>query len=312
VRILRDADVDRLLDRRHAVELLVEGFEADARGEVVPFPRSRTDATGTTLAWLGAALPRHDALGFRSYLYDAGGADRGEQIVALYRKSTMELRALLLGSRVGTLRTGAAVAAALRVALPDLRSLGILGTGTQAREAVANVAASFRLEEVLAWSPDPGHRHEFVRWVDTELHVPARAAPGADAVVRDSPAIVLATSADVPVVTPEMVREPRLLLSLSAYRRPEIDPRLLDAAPRVWTDSVVQAGGPGTLFEGPDRRAKLVPLADAASATALRDPRETRIVINTGAAWEEVLVAESLARAADREGVGVVLDVGPD
>ncbi len=100
--------MDRLLGRRAAVEFLVEGFESDRRGEVVLFPRRRTWAAGTALARLGAALPRHDALGFRASLYDAGGADRGDPIVALDRRSTRERRALFLGCRVRTRRTGAA------------------------------------------------------------------------------------------------------------------------------------------------------------------------------------------------------------
>jgi hypothetical protein len=99
------------------------------------------------------------------------------------------------------------------------------------------------------------------------------------------------------------------LVSISAYRRPEIALSLLDAAPRIWTDSRDQAGGRGTLFEDPSRYRKLRPLASEEDAAALRDSQTTRIIINTGAAWEEVLLAESLWQTALPNGGGVDLEI---
>jgi ornithine cyclodeaminase len=309
VRILHDRDIGGLMDRRSAVELMQAGYQAEARGEVVPFPRSRTDAGGVTLAWMGAAIPTLDILGFRSYLHDSTGFDRGDQLVALYRYSTMELKAIFLGRQVGIRRTGASLVAALRFAEPDLRALGVVGTGTQAREVLACAASTCRLDSVWVWSPDPGHRAEFKAWATSELRMDVHLATGVPQVVQESRAIALVTSSEGPVVTPDMLRDPRLLLSVSAYRRPEIDLRLIDSSSQVWTDSVAQASGKGTLFEGSPRREKLRSLAGEADAKALRNDRSTRIIINTGAAWEEILLAESLWRAAESSDAGVRLDL---
>lgn len=311
-RILRDNEVGQLMNRRQTVELMEAGYRADARGEVVPFPRSRTDARGVTLAWMGAAIPSLDILGFRSYLYDSSGFDRGEQVVALYRYSTMELKALFVGALVGNLRTGAAVAAALRLAKPDLRTLGLIGTGTQARQVLASVASAFDLDSVWAWSPNANRRAEFRAWAKDALDLPVEMGDSARQVLREAPAVALVTSSEEPVVTPEMLPGPRLLLSISSYRRPEIDARLLDAAAQIWTDSVEQAGGRGTLFEDGGRRGKLRPLARETDMEALRDARSTRIIINTGAAWEEVLLAESLWRSAEQTGAGLRLELPID
>jgi ornithine cyclodeaminase/alanine dehydrogenase-like protein (mu-crystallin family) len=304
-RIFSDADVDRLVQGARAVEVMEAGYRSDAHAEVVPFPRSRTDASGVTLAWMGAAIPKLDVLGFRAYLYSASGSDLGEQVVALYRFSTMELKALFLGRRVGVLRTGAAVAAALHLAEPDLRTLGLLGTGTQARQVLRCASSAFRLESVRAWSPNASRRAEFRSWAQEELQVRVDLSEEAREVVAESAAIALTTSSDQPVLTPEMLPGPRLLVSISGYRRPEIALPLLEAAPRIWTDSVAQASGPGTLFAAPRLSAKLCPLAREDSLSALQDGRATRIVLNTGAAWEEVLLAESIWRAAPDAGAGV-------
>jgi ornithine cyclodeaminase len=308
-RIFRDRDVDRLADRRNELEQMEAGYRADAQGGVLGFPRTRAPAAGVTLAWMGAAIPGMDVLGYRSYLYDSKGSDRGDQIVALYRYSTMELKALFLGRRIGILRTGAAVGAALHLAQPDLRSLGLLGTGTQARQVLRCAASTFRLDSVWAWSPNIAHRTEFQVWAEKELHVRVELGESAHQVLSEVPAIVLATSSEQPIVTPEVLPGPRLLVSISAYRRPEIALSLLDAAPRIWTDSRDQAGGRGTLFEDPSRYRKLRPLASEEDAAALRDSQTTRIIINTGAAWEEVLLAESLWQTALPNGGGVDLEI---
>ena len=124
-----------------------------------------------------------------------------------------------------------------------------------------------------------------------------------------APAAALLTSAETTVVTREMIRAPKLLVSISAYRRPEIDLRLLDAATRIWTDSVDQAAEKGTLFAEPPRRQKLRPLLDKGAGPSVRDRKSTRIIVNTGAAWEEVLLAESLYRSAEKANAGTTVDL---
>jgi ornithine cyclodeaminase/alanine dehydrogenase-like protein (mu-crystallin family) len=305
MRILNDAEVASLLDRRQAVELMEEGYRADARGEVFPFPRSRTEAQNVTLAWMGAAIPPNDVLGFRSYLYNKEGADRGDQVVALYRYSTMELKGLFLGCLLGNLRTGAAIAAALRFVQPDLDTIGLIGTGTQARQGLACAAAALPLKSVWAWSPNPERREAFRLWAEQSLQVTVRLGDDAQDVIRQAQAIALVTSSESPVVTAEMISGPKLLLSINSYRRPEIDRKLLEDAPRVWTDSIEQASGPGTLFQSEGMRGKLLKLADGEGLTDLRDESSTRIVINTGAAWEELLLAESLWQSAERADIGL-------
>ncbi|HTP54701.1 MAG TPA: hypothetical protein VML94_07080 [Thermoplasmata archaeon] len=305
MRILNDVEVARLMDRRRAVELMVAGYRADARGEVYPLPRTRTEADGVTVAWMGAAIPSTDVLGFRSYLYNKEGADRGDQVVTLYRHSTMELKGLFLGCLVGNLRTGAAIAAALSFVQSDLDSLGLIGTGTQARQAVASAAAALPLKSVWAWSPNPERREAFRRWAEETLRVEVRLGRDAAHVLHETEAVALTTSSETPVITPDMLSGPKLLVSINAYRRPEIDLGLLKAAPYVWTDSIEQAGGPGTLFQRKEMREKLRRLAHDETMEELRDKLSTRIVINTGAAWEEVLLAESLWRSAEQSDVGL-------
>ncbi len=302
--VLQDHELRKLLDLPKIVARLEEGYRADSRGDVVPFPRSRVDARGTTLAWLGAAIPSANLLAFRSYLYRSDGYDRGEQIVALYTHSEMELRALFVGRLVGNLRTGAAIAAAFHLVDPDMKEVGMIGTGYQARNALACLTAVFGSPRVVAWSPNPEHREAFRAWAREDLGIHVELAEDASGVARTTSNIALVTSSEEPVLTPEMVSAPKLLLSISAYRRPEIDLRVLDAVPWVWTDSVAQASSPGTLFEKGERRSRLRPLVQGIEDGSARDSRSTRIIINTGAAWEEAVVGQILFEIAESRGIG--------
>ena len=307
VRILKDDDLRDLLELPGIVATLEEGYRADARDEVFVLPRRRADVGGRGTAWQGAAVPARDLLGFRAYVYRPDGYDRHQQLVAVYRLSTMELRGLFVGGLVGNLRTGAAVAAALRLAEPDLAEVGLLGTGAQARNALAAMTAVLRLGAVSAWSRDPRHVAEFASWARTALRVEVAPARSAGEVGANPSALVLTTSSESMVVSREMVTAPRLFVSLTGYRRPEIDPRLLDDADRVWTDSVAQASDAGTLFVAPDRRSKLRPLGQGVAEGSVRDRTRLRIVLNTGAAWQEVLVAGALLDRAEAIGRGLDL-----
>jgi alanine dehydrogenase len=305
VRILRDAELRALVDIPAVVARIEAGYRADAREEVVAFPRTRIDAQGVTLAWLGAGIPSEGLVGFRSYVYRSDGYDRGEQVVALYGYPTMELRALFVGRLIGNLRTGAAIAAALHLTEPGLSEIGLIGTGAQARNALACFAATLRPTRVVAWSPNRVHREEFRTWSRQVLGLQIDLVESASEVLREVSAVVCVTSSAEPVVTPNMLTGPKLLLSISSYRYPEIDLRILNAAPHIWTDSVEQASGPGTLFQTAGRRSKLRPLGQGIADGSARNRESTRIIINTGAAWEEVVLAEMLFELAEAKGVGV-------
>ena len=312
VRVLLDKELREIIDLSKVVSAIEGGYRADGEGGVVPLPRTRTDTRGTTLAWMGAAIPKSNLLAFRSYLYDSGGHDRGHHVVALYGHKEMDLRALFLGRLVGNLRTGAAIAAALHMIDPSLRDVGLLGTGYQARNALACIAAVFRSPRVVAWSPNLEHQRSFGVWAHRDLGLDVELARGPDDLVARASNIVLVTTSEAPVVTAPMLRDPKLLLSINSYRRPEIDTPILDRVPYVWTDSIAQASGPGTLFESEERKSKLRPLLQGVLDGSLRDTQSTRVVVNTGAAWEEVVTAQLLYELATERDVGVEVALPPD
>jgi alanine dehydrogenase len=313
VRIVRDRDLADIVDRAEAVREMEAGYRAVAAGDAVVFPRSRNEAGPRTLAWLGAALPRLDVLGYRGYLYDDEGRDRGEQVTALYGYRTMELRALFVGRLTGNLRTGAALAAAVRAAEPQLDALTLIGTGTQAREFALSAASALPIRRLTVWSPTREHRERFAESIGRETGLAPVAADSLDAAVRDARAVVLTTSSPRPVVTRDHLRPDALVATIQGYRatQHDVDPRVYEQAETIWTDSVEQASSAGSLFERAPLRSKLEPLGRGLETGRIRDSTARRVVVNTGAPWEEVLMARALLRAAEARTRGNEVPLDP-
>jgi alanine dehydrogenase len=312
MRLVRDRDIEDLVDRDRAVREMEAGYRAAADGSAVVFPRSRNAAETRTLAWLGAALPRLDLLGFRAYLYDDSGSDRGEQITALYRFGSMDLRAVFVGRICGILRTGAALVAAVRMAEPEVRDLTLLGTGTQAREFALTAARTLSLERMVVWSPTRANRERFAEDLSRRGSRVA-AVDSLEAAVRDARVVVLTTSSARPVVSSEMLRPDALVATIQGYRasQHDVDPNVYDRAEVIWTDSVEQASAPGTLFERPPLRSKLEALGRGAVSGRIRDSSRARAIVNTGAPWQEVLMANALLANAESNSRGILADLGP-
>ncbi|MEM0129535.1 MAG: hypothetical protein QXG65_05185 [Thermoplasmata archaeon] len=156
-----------------------------------------------------------------------------------------------------------------------------------------------------AWSANRERREAFRRWAQQDLGVGVRLGTDAGDVLRRAPVVALLPSSETPAGTPEMIPGPVLRVRISSYRRPEIDRRFLAPAPRVRTESIGWATGPGPLFEGGAMGEKVRGPADPEGGSDLRDASMTRIVIPTGAAREELLLAESLWRSAEASDVGL-------
>jgi ornithine cyclodeaminase/alanine dehydrogenase-like protein (mu-crystallin family) len=129
--------------------------------------------------------------------------------------------------------------------------------------------------------------------------------------VRDARVVVLATSSTQPVVSPQMLRPDALVATIQGYRanQHDVDPRIYERADVIWTDSVEQASGPGTLFERSPLRSKLEALGRGAASGRIRDSSRVRVIVNTGAPWQEVIVANALLAAAESRAQGIVAEL---
>ncbi len=85
------------------------------------------------------------------------------------------------------------------LALKEVDTLGIIGTGKQAQAHVPGILEVRKVSQVLVYSRSNAHRAAFVRRVSKNTSVPVIAATSAEEAARNSDILVLATSSPVPL-----------------------------------------------------------------------------------------------------------------
>jgi len=191
--LLSEADVRALLTMPLAIEAVEESLLLQGQGKLSLQPRRRMKVPEKTLLhYMAAGDPVHDYLGMKIYV-SAGGVVRF--VVVLCRSTTGEMLALIEADALGQIRTGAASGVATKyLANATARTLGIVGTGYQARTQLEAVAAIRPLERVRAFGRDPERRATFCREMTAKIGVEVQPANSAEQTVREAEIVITATS----------------------------------------------------------------------------------------------------------------------
>lgn len=135
VRVLSDADVERLLDLDELLDVLSQGFSALSEGRVAAPPRNGVDVAGGFLLSMVAHAPAHP-MGVKlvSVFHDnhAHGLPGHMALIALFDEHTGAPLAVMNGTYITAMRTAGCAALSTRLlARPDARTLAIVGAGVQ-------------------------------------------------------------------------------------------------------------------------------------------------------------------------------------
>jgi alanine dehydrogenase len=200
VLLLSDEDVARLPPRA-AAEAISSMLLDHHAGHFVSPPRA-TIGFPSMRVLVGAAGDENDGYGLR---VSSVGAPNLEHLTVTYRPDG-QIDALILGNRLGALRTGAvcAVAAGL-LAPPGALRVGLVGSGRNAWAQIWALLGVREIEQVSVYSPTPDHRAGFAARVTAELGVPARAVADPRSAVEDCHLVILCTRSETPVIEADWV-----------------------------------------------------------------------------------------------------------
>jgi alanine dehydrogenase len=230
---LSEADVDRLLIPADAIEAVEDSFRRLAAGEIENVPRYRVRLDGGSIAVMSAVDRGRGLACVKTYAAREEGVSF---VVVLFEGA--ETKAVIEADRLGQLRTGAASAVAAKyLALPDARTLGVIGCGLQARSQVACIREAVPgIEEVVVFCRNEQRLAEFCRAVGAEPGESHRDPAGADIVVT------ITTSRD-PVLRGEWLRPGALVCAAGANlpQARELDNAVLERAAFVCCDSLEDA-----------------------------------------------------------------------
>lgn len=299
---LTEDQVASLLTPADAVAAVEGSFARLAAGEVENRPRYRVPVEGGLLHVMSAVDRGLGLAGAKTYV---GGRNGSAFVVTLFDAVEHRLVAVIEADRLGQLRTGAASAVAARhLAKEGATTLGVIGTGGQARTQVECIRAAVPgIERVLAYGRNPERLAAFCAAVGAEPAESHREAAEQDIVVT------ITTSKD-PVVRGEWLQPGALVCAAGANRLAarELDNVVLQRAAFVCCDSIEQAKGEsGDLVEpvaaGILDWLEVHELAEVVGGQVTGRQSDADIVVfksNGLAAWDIALAAVAVERARER------------
>jgi ornithine cyclodeaminase/alanine dehydrogenase len=229
-----------VLKMGEAIDLLERAFAHEAAGRAHLSPKFVSDFEGGSMRMLFAADYEAGYFAVKAYHSIKGAGVR--YVVSLYRLKDGELLALLDGRHITDLRTGAAsgvVARKVPVAGPV--TVGLIGSGHQARTQLESLASVYRVEGAAVYSPTATNRQAYAREMSAKLGFPIEAVDTAQAAVRGHPVVATASSARgiEPVLRGEWLDRCRLLCAVGNTRAQfaELDVQCFQGARLVVVDT---------------------------------------------------------------------------
>jgi ornithine cyclodeaminase/alanine dehydrogenase-like protein (mu-crystallin family) len=308
---LREDDVRELLDVETAIEAVEAAFRGLAEEKAVNIPRSRARAPGITLHVMSAAA---EYLGFVGWKVYTTTRAKARFHVGLSSVESGELVALIESDFLGQLRTGAASGVATEyMARPDARTVGVFGTGKQARTQLKAMTAVRRIERAEVYSRNDERRQRFAHEMSEYCGTQVVSVHSPEEAVAEKDIVICATTSEVPLFEGRMV-EPGTHLNVvgSNYlTKAEIDIETVRRADVIVCDSVEACQREaGDFVEALEAGVTDWPLMhDLAEVVVGRQtgralPEQITLFKSVGLAIEDVALAVKLLERARDEKIG--------
>lgn len=230
----------------------------------------------------------------------------GAGLMLLFKQKTGAIaRVLLDEGNLTNERTAAAGALASRtLAPPNVRCIGIVGAGVQARMQAAYHARVFPEAELVIWGRDESKRASCVDQLLLE-GLKATTAGSLQELATKCELIVTTTSSTAPLLRADWIRPGTHITAVGSDtpEKQELDTSLMALADRVVCDSLEQCRLRGevaqALKSGDIVEEDVVELGAVLSGAAQgrRSPQEVSICDLTGVAVQDLHIAEAVHRA---------------
>jgi alanine dehydrogenase len=313
--LLTEDDVRRLLTMDMALEAVEAGLRKLALDEAENIPRSRCRTDHVMLHMMSAAAKGVGYLGYKAYTTSKVGA---RFHVGLFDGKTGELVALMEADYLGQVRTGAASGVATKyLAKPQAATVGLYGTGKQARTQLQAVCAVRPVKRVAIYSRTLENRRRFADEMSKICGVEIVPVDKPELAARGQEIIITATNATEPVLHGEWIEAGTHLnvVGSNFLSKAEIDVDAVRRANQIVVDSKEQckleAGDLAPAVEaGVIHWADLVELGAVlvGKAPGRGGPADVTLFKSCGLAIEDVVTGARVIAAAKEQWVGRTID----
>ncbi len=297
------------------IDAVEAGIREEAAGDAIFPPRLNLPTPNGFFRVMPAVMGKSGVMGFKVF---NGSVEHGVRyVIAIYDAIEGGLLALLDAAYLTAARTGATTGVATRyLARPESESIGVIGSGLEARTNLAAVCAVRPIRRARVFSPTAANRERFAREQASALGIEIEAAPDAESAVRASDIVVVATNTtgrgDLIAYRGAWMEPGQHVNSIGSTGGPlrEIDPETFRRADRIAMDSKLQVEDEsGDAIAAREAEAysdeRVVELTDL--VTAQRSERradEITLFKSVGTAVQDVMAGYAVYREALRLGRG--------
>ena len=227
VLFIKNKEMENLVPMSEAVEVVEQAFREAGEGKAVNSPRTRLrvqapgKAEGVQYYFnnMMGLVPGLKSMALRidssfSQKEQMAGSQRivySENFVGLillFDMESCELLAVMDDHVPSVIRPGATSGVAMKhLARPDVKVMGLLGSGEQARTQLLAACAVRSIERVKVYSPTRAHRERFAEDMTKKAGVEVVPVTSSEEAVRGSDVVTAATNTVEPVVNGEWLEE---------------------------------------------------------------------------------------------------------
>jgi ornithine cyclodeaminase/alanine dehydrogenase-like protein (mu-crystallin family) len=311
VLLLSEDDVRQLLTMDDALDAVEQALRKLALDEAANVPRSRVQTDHAMLHVLSAAAKSLGAMGFKAYSTSRKGA---QFLVGLFDGKSGALQALIQADYLGQVRTGAASGVATKyMARPDASTLGVFGSGKQARTQVQAICKVRKISRVHVYSPNEANRRRFAEEMSRVCQTEVIAVADPELAARDLDILATATTSREPVLHASWVAQGTHLNAAGSnfLAKAELDAETIRRCKVIAVDSrdqarleagdFVQALEAGSLRWSDVRELGQVIVGRFSGRP---HPQDVTLFKSLGIALEDVAVAARLYARAQAAGAG--------
>lgn len=254
--LISDSEIEKLISIGETIETVEDAFTAKGLGKVQMPPKSYIyfEEFNGDFRVMPAYLEETGAAGVKIVNShpdnpESKGLPTVMAIVVLLNPENGKITAIMDGTEITSLRTGAAGAiAAKHLARSESNIVGMIGTGTQAKTQLKALSEIFDLKEVSAYSDRRDEKEEFARSMNSEFRAGVKPVESVKEAVQDADVIVSTTPVRSPIISDEWIPEGAHInaIGADAKGKQELDPRILKRA-KIVVDDWEQASHSGEI-----------------------------------------------------------------
>jgi alanine dehydrogenase len=310
--LLSESEVKSILTMPLALEAVENSFQRLADGSALLHSRARLHIPGKSyLHYMAAADATSGYMGLKIYTSSKDGL---RFLILLFSVESGDLVAQIEADYVGQMRTGAASGVATKfLARANAKTVGIIGTGLQARTQLEAISHARKIEIVRAFSRDPERRETFASEMSTILKIPVVAVPTAEQAVRDLDIVVTSTTSTNPVVEGRWLTPGTHINAIGANfpQKHELDAEAIRRCDVITADSREQSkleSGDLIQMYGDDQRrwTNVINFAEIVSGKTPGRTNAQQITLfkSNGIAIEDIVVAGRIYEIAKEKRMG--------